>query len=105
MPINHLRALYTLKLLGDWEDVRLRETGKATGLFEGWLKTTLLPSINGDEKLGVQQGDILDVFYNDAIQRAGEYNRRLDAEVHVVAPVHLVTGAGGSTPGGSPRAE
>ncbi|PCJ61856.1 MAG: hypothetical protein COA79_06055 [Planctomycetota bacterium] len=79
--------------LGDWEDIRLRETGKSTGIFKGWISTTLMPSTVGDNKLGVQPGDILDVKYNDYVKMAGEYNKKLNVEVHVTSPVLIVNGA------------
>ncbi len=81
------------ELLGDWEDVRLQETGKNTGVFKGWVRTTLLPSTTGDEKLGVQPGDILDVDYNDYVRMAGEYDQKMHVEVQVVSPVYNVEGA------------
>ncbi|MDP6503631.1 MAG: hypothetical protein QF886_08455, partial [Planctomycetota bacterium] len=80
------------RLLGDWEDLRLTETGRSTGIFEGWLKLTVLPSINGDGRLNAQSGDLLDISYNDFIKTAGEYNQKLAATVHVVAPVFSVEG-------------
>ncbi len=80
------------RLLGDWEDLRLTETGRSTGIFEGWLKLTVLPSINGDGRLSARSGDLLDISYNDFIKTAGEYNQKLAATVHVVAPVFSVDG-------------
>ncbi len=79
--------------LGDWEDVRLQETGKNTGIFKGWVRTTLLPSTTGDDKIGVQPGDILDVDYNDYVRMAGEYDQKMHVEVQVVSPVYSVEGA------------
>lgn len=78
--------------LGDWEDVRLMETGKNTGIFKGWVPTTLLPSATGDQKLGVQPGDQLDVYYSDHVRRAGEYDEKMHVEVAVVSPVLTVSG-------------
>ncbi|MDP6357485.1 MAG: hypothetical protein QF473_20385, partial [Planctomycetota bacterium] len=78
--------------LGDWEDVLLTETGKSTGVFEGWIPTTVMPSRNNDQKLGVQIGDKIDVYYNDYVKSAGEYDKRINAEVKVIAPVYIVEG-------------
>ena len=78
---------------GDWEDVRLLETGKNTGIFKGWVRTTLMPSSTGDQKLGVQPGDTLDVLYSDYVRMAGEYDEKMRVEVAVVSPVLTVMGA------------
>ena len=83
--------------LGDWEDVRLLETGKNTGVFKGWVSTTLLPSATGDQKVGVQPGDKLDVLYSDYVRMAGEYDEKMQVEVAVVSPILQVTGAQRST--------
>ena len=77
---------------GDWEDIRLIETGKNTGIFQGKIATTLLPSITSDEKLGVQPGDIIDLYYNDHVKTAGEYDKKLHVKVSVISPIFVISG-------------
>jgi hypothetical protein len=76
----------------DWEDVLFTETGKNTGLFTGTITLTVAASKPDDNALCAHAGDVIQAYYNDHIQVAGEYDEKMNIKIKVIAPIQNMYG-------------